>query len=73
LPWGMATIEWGNDIARRTRHREPKTGRFALVLPTSHICRFFLRRFSSSDVGEWNRRRRERRALQHRLRCVIRV
>ena len=22
-------------------------------------------------VGEWNRRRRERRALQHRLRCVI--
>src|SRR5436305_5516964 len=22
-------------------------------------------------VGEWNRRRRERRALRHRLRCVI--
>jgi hypothetical protein len=22
-------------------------------------------------VGEWNRRRRERRALQYRLRCVI--
>jgi len=21
-------------------------------------------------VGEWNRRRRERRSLQHRLRCV---
>jgi len=41
------------------------------ALVTIYLLLFLAAVFLFWIVGEWNRRRRERRALQHRLRCVI--
>src|SRR5437660_1956986 len=41
------------------------------ALVTIYLLLFLAAVFLLWIVGEWNRRRRERRALQHRLRCVI--
>ena len=41
------------------------------TLVTIYLLLFLAAVFVFWIVGEWNRRRRERRALQHRLRCVI--
>ena len=40
-------------------------------LVTIYLLLFLAAVFLFWIVGEWNRRRRERRALEHRLRCVI--
>ena len=41
------------------------------TLATIYLLLFLAAVFVFWIVGEWNRRRRERRALQRRLRCVI--
>ncbi len=41
------------------------------ALVTIYLLLFLAAVFLLWIVGEWNRRRRERRALEHRLRCVI--
>src|SRR5205823_13901020 len=41
------------------------------ALVTIYLLLFLAAVFILWIVGEWNRRRRERRALQYRLRCVI--
>src|SRR5207249_9854445 len=41
------------------------------VLVTIYLLVFLAAVFLLWIVGEWNRRRRERRALRYRLRCVI--
>src|SRR5881397_569218 len=41
------------------------------ALVTIYLLLFLAAVFLLWIVGEWNRRRRERRALRHRLRCVI--
>jgi rubrerythrin len=41
------------------------------TLATIYLLLFLAAVFLLWIVGEWNRRRRERRALEHRLRCVI--
>lgn len=40
-------------------------------LLTIYLLVFLAAIFLLGIVGEWNRRRRERRTLRHRLRCVI--
>jgi len=58
---------------RRRRPGRDDTVIHVIWLPWSPFtCCFSLRQFFILwIVGEWNRRRRERRALQYRLRCVI--
>src|SRR5947199_4787066 len=51
------------------RHTVIRVSLAALV--TIYLLLFLAAVFLFWIVGEWNRRRRERRALQHRLRCVI--
>jgi rubrerythrin len=41
------------------------------ALITIYLLLFLAAVFLLWIVGEWNRRRRERRALEYRLRCVI--
>jgi hypothetical protein len=41
------------------------------TLVTIYLLLFLAAVFLFWIMGEWNRRRRERRSLQHRLRCVI--
>src|SRR6266576_3374113 len=41
------------------------------ALVTIYLLLFLAAVFIFWIVGEWNRRRRERRALEYRLRCVI--
>ncbi len=41
------------------------------ALVTIYLLLFLAAVFLLWIVGEWNRRRREQRALRHRLRCVI--
>src|SRR5437879_13791569 len=41
------------------------------ALVTIYLLLFLAAVFLLWIVGEWNRRRRERRALQYRLRCVM--
>src|SRR6185503_1565170 len=41
------------------------------TLVTIYLLLFLAAVFVFWIVGEWNRRQRERRSLQHRLRCVI--
>jgi hypothetical protein len=41
------------------------------LLVTIYLLLFLAAVFLLWIVGEWNRRRRERRALRYRLRCVI--
>src|SRR6059036_4161104 len=41
------------------------------TLVTIYLLLFLAAVFLFWIVGEWNRRRREQRALQHRLRCAI--
>ena len=63
------------------RHRTPAAStcrrRYAVIrvslatLVTIYLLLFLAAVFLFWIVGEWNRRRRERRSLQHRLRCVI--
>ena len=75
LTWGIATLEWGND-SRAPAFAQPRT--FHAVIPVSlsalvtiYLLVFLAAVFLLWIVGEWNRRRRERRALRYRLRCVI--
>jgi len=69
----MATIEWGNDVAAanakptRARRDSSQSGRAGHNLSTPFPCHDFLLWI----VAEWNRRRRERRALRYRYVCVI--
>ena len=74
LTWGTATIVWGNDIARQQATpatRYPVIRVSLAALATIYLLLFLAAVFLFWIVGEWNRRRRERRALEYRLRCVI--
>src|SRR5438045_9752598 len=53
---------------RRHRHTVIRVSLATLV--TIYLLLFLAAVFLFWIVGEWNRRRRERRSLQHRLRCV---
>jgi len=63
------------------RRRTPAAGtgnqRHAVIrvslatLVTIYLLLFLAAVFLFWIIGEWNRRRRERRSLEHRLRCVI--
>ena len=81
--WSTATIEWGNDVAAPAgANIDNKSGgnrakihpviRVSLaLLVTIYLLLFLAAVFLLWIVGEWNRRRRERRSLRYRLRCVI--
>ncbi len=57
--------------ANTGRSRNPVIRVSLAALATIYLLLFLAAVFLFWIVGEWNRRRRERRALQHRLRCVI--
>jgi hypothetical protein len=57
------------DDADSQRHSMIRVSLAALV--TIYLLLFLAAVFLFWIVGEWNRRRRERRALEYRLRCVI--
>jgi hypothetical protein len=58
--------------ARKTTRQRYAVIRVSLAaLVTIYLLLFLAAVFLLWIVGEWNRRRRERRALQYRLRCVI--
>ena len=73
--WGIATIEWEQRYyasARKAARQHYAVIRVSLAaLVTIYLLLFLAAVFLLWIVGEWNRRRRERRALQYRLRCVI--
>src|ERR1700704_6942776 len=54
-----------------TQHFGPVIHVSLAALATIYLLLFLAAVFLLWIVGEWNRRRRERRALRHRLRCVI--
>src|SRR5437773_11742877 len=62
---------------RRTPAASTGSHRHAVIrvslatLVTSYLLLFLAAVFLFWIIGEWNRRRRERRRLQYRLRCVI--
>src|SRR5437016_1619029 len=66
-------------MGKRRRTPAASTGahRYAVIrvslatLATIYLPLFLAAVFLFWIVGEWNRRRRERRALEYRLRCVI--
>src|SRR5215471_11802831 len=66
-------------MGQRRRTSEASTCRYChavirvslATLVTIYLLLFLAAVFLFWIVGEWNRRRRERRALAYRLRCVI--
>src|SRR5437762_14190015 len=62
---------------RRTPAASTRRHRYAVIrvslatLVTIYLLLFLAAVFLFWIVGEWNRRRRERRALEYRLGCVI--
>ena len=62
---------------RRTPAAGPGRYTYAVIrvslatLATIYLLLFLAGVFLFWIVGEWNRRRRERQSLKHRLRCVI--
>src|SRR5436309_13953493 len=56
---------------KAARQRYPVIRVSLATLVTIYLLLFLAAVFLFWIVGEWNRRRRERRALEHRLRCVI--
>src|SRR6266513_1192632 len=57
--------------ANTGRSRNPVIRVSLAALATIYLLLFLAAVFLFWIVGEWNRRRREQRALQHRLRCAI--
>src|SRR5205809_5882958 len=62
---------------RRTPAASTRRHRYAVIrvslatLVTIYLLLFLAAVFLFWIVGDWNRRRRERRSLQHRLRCGV--
>ena len=72
LTWATATIDFGTDLALPPAAESGAVIRVSLAaFVTIYLLLFLAAVFLLWIVGEWNRRRREQRALRYRLRCVI--